>query len=42
MVVGKSLADGKVEMRNRKTGEKSEVLLADAVSAVTALIATLS
>ena len=42
MVVGKSLADGKVEMRNRKTGEKSEVLLADAVSAVTSLIATLS
>jgi len=42
MVVGKSLADGKVEMRNRKTGEKSEVLLADAVSAATALIATLS
>jgi prolyl-tRNA synthetase len=42
MVVGKSLADGKVELRNRKTGEKSEVLLADAVKAATALIASLS
>jgi prolyl-tRNA synthetase len=42
MVVGKSLADGKVELRNRKTGEKSEVALADAVSSVSELIATLS
>jgi prolyl-tRNA synthetase len=42
MVVGKSLAEGKVELRNRKTGEKSEVLLADAVASVTALIASLS
>jgi prolyl-tRNA synthetase len=42
MVVGKSLADGKVELRNRKTGEKSEVALAQAVSSVTALIASLS
>ena len=42
MVVGKSLADGKVELRNRKTGEKSEVLVAEAVAAVKSLIATLS
>jgi len=42
MVVGKSLAEGKVELRNRKTGEKSEVALADAVNSVTALIASLS
>jgi prolyl-tRNA synthetase len=42
MVVGKSLADGKVELRNRKTGEKSEVALADAVTSVAALIASLS
>jgi prolyl-tRNA synthetase len=42
MVVGKSLAEGKVELRNRKTGEKSEVALADAVTSVTALIASLS
>ena len=42
MVVGKSLADGKVELRNRKTGEKSEVALAEAVTSVTALIASLS
>ena len=41
MVVGKSLAEGKVELRNRKTGEKSEVALADAVKSVTALIASL-
>jgi prolyl-tRNA synthetase len=42
MVVGKSLADGKVELRNRKTGEKSEVAVDQAVAAVSALIATLS
>jgi prolyl-tRNA synthetase len=42
MVVGKSLADGKVEIRNRKTGEKSEVALADTVTSVAALIASLS
>jgi prolyl-tRNA synthetase len=42
MVVGKSLADGKVELRNRKTGEKTEVALAEAVNSVTALIASLS
>ena len=42
MVVGKSLAEGKVELRNRKTGEKSEVVLADAVASTTALIASLS
>jgi prolyl-tRNA synthetase len=42
MVVGKSLAEGKVELRNRKTGEKSEVAVDQAVTAVSALIATLS
>ena len=42
MVVGKSLTEGKVELRNRKTGDKSEVALGDAVSAVKNLIATLS
>ena len=42
MVVGKSLAEGKVELRNRKTGEKSEVAVDQAVAAVTALIASLS
>ncbi|CAB4533378.1 unannotated protein [freshwater metagenome] len=42
MVVGKSLAEGKVELRNRKTGEKSEVAVGDAVAAVATLIATLS
>ena len=42
VVVGKSLADGKIELRNRKSGEKSEVAVGDAISAVTSLIASLS
>jgi len=42
IVVGKSLADGKIELRNRKLGEKSEVAVGDAISAVTTLIASLS
>jgi prolyl-tRNA synthetase len=39
VVVGKALAEGKVEVRVRRSGEKSEVLLADAVSAITKLLA---
>jgi prolyl-tRNA synthetase len=42
VVVGKSLADGKIELRNRKTGDKSEAAVGDAVSAITSLIASLS
>lgn len=42
IVVGKSLAEGKIELRNRKSGEKTEVALGDAISAVTTLIASLS
>ena len=42
IVVGKSLADGNIELRNRKSGEKSEVAVDQAVAAVTALIASLS
>jgi prolyl-tRNA synthetase len=42
VVVGKSLADGKIELRNRKSGEKSEVAVGDAISEVTSLIASLS
>ena len=38
VIVGKALADGKVEVRVRKTGERSEVLLADAVGAVSKLL----
>ncbi len=34
VVVGRGLADGVVEVRNRATGERSEVALAEAVSAV--------
>jgi prolyl-tRNA synthetase len=42
IVVGKSLADGNIELRNRKTGEKSEVTVDQAAVAVAALIASLS
>jgi prolyl-tRNA synthetase len=38
LIFGKSLADGKVELRIRKSGEKSEVALADVVSKVAALL----
>jgi prolyl-tRNA synthetase len=37
LIFGKSLADGKVELRLRKSGEKSEVALAEVVSKVVAL-----
>ena len=42
VVVGKSLAEGKIELRNRKSGDKTEVPVEDAVSAITSLIASLS
>ncbi|MFM8522784.1 MAG: His/Gly/Thr/Pro-type tRNA ligase C-terminal domain-containing protein, partial [Actinomycetota bacterium] len=38
LIFGKSLADGKVELRIRKSGEKSEVALAEVVSKVAALL----
>lgn len=38
VVVGKALADGNVEVRVRSTGEKSEVSLAHAVTAISALL----
>jgi prolyl-tRNA synthetase len=31
IIVGKSLAEGKVELRDRKSGDKEEILLADIV-----------
>ena len=34
VVVGRGLADGVVEVRNRATGERSDVAVADVVSAV--------
>ena len=34
VVIGRGLANGLVEIRNRRTGEKREVLVADAVAAV--------
>lgn len=39
VVVGKALADGKVELRVRASGHKSEVSLTTAVSAIAALLA---
>lgn len=42
IVVGKSLAEGKIELRNRRSGEKSEVVLAEAIATITSLIASLS
>ena len=39
VIVGKALVDGKVEIRVRRTGEKTEVALADAVSEVAKLLA---
>jgi len=38
VVVGKALADGNVELRLRRTGDKSEVALADAITAISALL----
>jgi hypothetical protein len=32
--VGKSLTDGKVEIRERKSGQKEEVLLSDVVQRI--------
>lgn len=40
VVVGKALVDGKVEVRNRANGEKSEVAVASAVDAIASLLAT--
>lgn len=42
VVIGKSLAEGKIELRNRKSGEKTEAVLSDAISAITSLIASLT
>jgi prolyl-tRNA synthetase len=41
VVVGKALENGNVEIRVRKSGEKSEVALAGAVDAIAALLPTL-
>jgi prolyl-tRNA synthetase len=41
VVVGKSLEQGNVEVRVRKSGDKQEVALASAVTAICALIASL-
>jgi prolyl-tRNA synthetase len=38
VVVGKALVEGKVEIRIRRTGERSEVLVADAVKEIAALL----
>jgi prolyl-tRNA synthetase len=41
VVVGKALEQGNVEVRVRRTGEKSEVALAQALSAISSLLPTL-
>lgn len=38
VVVGKALAEGKIEIRVRKTGERSEALLADAPAVISSLL----
>ena len=38
VVVGKALANGNVEVRVRKSGEKTEIAVGDAVNAITALL----
>ena len=42
VVVGKALEQGNVEVRIRKSGEKSEVAVASAVDSIAAMLATLS
>ena len=39
VIVGKALVDGKVELRVRRTGERSEVALDDAVAEIVKLLA---
>ena len=41
VVVGKSLEQGNVEVRVRKTGDKSDVALAGAVTSIAELVASL-
>ena len=41
VVVGKALANGNVEVRVRKSGEKSEVAVGEAVNSITALLAAI-
>ena len=38
LIVGKGLAEGKVELKIRKTGEKQDVALSNAVSEIEKLI----
>ena len=42
VVVGKALENGNVEIRVRKTGDKSETAVASAVDSIAALLPTLS
>jgi len=41
VVVGKALANGNVEVRVRKSGEKSEVAVGEAINSITALLAAI-
>ena len=37
LIVGKGAADGKVELWDRRSGERTELAIADAVASITAL-----
>ena len=39
LVIGRGLAEGKVELRDRRTGERNEVAVGDAVAAISELLA---
>ena len=38
VTVGRGLVDGLIEVKDRRTGERSELALADAVAALTQLV----
>ena len=40
VIVGKALADGKIELRNRRSGDKVEIPLADANNEIHKVVTT--
>jgi prolyl-tRNA synthetase len=41
VVVGRGLADGVIELKDRRSGERRDIALGDAVSEIRSLLATL-
>jgi prolyl-tRNA synthetase len=41
VVVGRGLADGVIELKDRRSGDRRDIALADAVTEIRELIATL-